>query len=72
VRYFLILSFGIVHQRADLFLRIAQIVAKLSSPRNDDSSKKGKNKQSQQELTAEVRAMFAEFFASQDQGAIEK
>ena len=55
-----------------MFRRIAEVVAKLSSPRNDTSSDKGKNKQSQIELTARVRAMFAEFLASQGQGAIEK
>jgi len=47
-------------------------MAKLSNPRNNTSSKKGKNKQPQMELTAEVRAMFAEFLESQSQGAIEK
>jgi hypothetical protein len=69
---FFFLSFGIDHQRVDFFRRITEVVAKLSSPRNDTSSNKGKNKQPQMEFTAEVRAMFAEFLASQGQGAIEK
>jgi len=54
--------------------RIAEVVAKLSRPCNESSSKKssGKNKQPQVELTAEVRAMFADFLAGREQGAVEK
>jgi hypothetical protein len=57
-----------------LSFRIAEIVAKLSGPQNDSSSKKssGKNKKSQLELTAEVQAMVAEFLAGRGQLAVDK